>query len=392
MLNPLQLERIRNRLQWAVIASFLGLLWLPTLDSFFHWDKAPTPDENRLPAKFPAFNQRLDGIRDFVAGLESYYNDHFGFRKRLIRWNNHWKHELFRESPLPAVLTGREGWLYYSGDGMIENHLGLAPFQPNELREWQSLLETRRDWLARRGIRYVFVIAPNKESVYPEFLPAWLAKERSTSKLDQFLAYMKTNSTVEVLDLRPSLLEAKKSGRVYLMTDTHWNEGGAFAAHQELMRTLSRQLPLPEPLSLASFKKTFVQWKNGGDLARMLGQGQTMLERDVPSFAPVPPLQCLDIIQAPQLGATNKWNKETYPVFTENSNRTGTAIVFRDSFSGGWVPFIGHYFGKVIYFWEYNWEPAFIEKEKPVVVIDEMVERLFYTASPTKLKMSDKLK
>jgi len=390
MPNPRPLEKIRQVLQWAVIAIFFGLLWLPTLDSFFHLDKAPIPNENRNPAKFPVFNQRVTGIRDFIAGLESYYNDHFGFRKRLIRWSNHWKRELFKQSTLPNVITGRDGWLYYSDDGMIENSLGLARFQPKQLRDWQTLLETRRDWLARRGIRYLFVIPPNKESIYPEFLPKWLAEAHPTTKLDQFFAYMKTNSTVEVLDLRPLLLEAKKTGLVYLMTDTHWNYDGAFVAHQELVRTLARQLPGLEPLSLASFKKTISQ-KPGGDLAGMLGQERTMLEPEYPSFTPVPPLQPLRTIQAPQLLPGKKW-ETAGPVFTENPSRTNTAIIFRDSFSGAWIPFLGYYFGKVIYLSEQNWEPAFIEKEKPVVVIDEMVERFFYTANPVKLKISDGLK
>jgi alginate O-acetyltransferase complex protein AlgJ len=391
MPNPRQLEKVRQGAQWMVIAVFFGLLWLPTLDSFFHLDKAPIPDENRLPAKFPAFNQRLGGIRDFIAGLESYYNDHFGFRKRLIRWNNHWKHTLFRESPLPTVVTGRDGWLYYSGDGMIEECLGLTQFQPNELHEWQSLLENRRDWLAQRGIRYLFVIVPNKESIYPEFLPAWMGKARSTTKLDQFFAYMQTNSTVEILDLRPSLLEAKKTCQLYKMTDTHWNYAGAFVAQQELIRTLARQLPGLKPLSLASFKKTSMQ-RNGGDLAHMLGQDRTILEPADPSLTPLPPLQPLDETTAPQLVASNKWNKDTYPVLTENPDQTGTAILFRDSFSEFWTPFLGYYFGKVIYLWEETWEPAFIEKEKPVVVIDEVVERFIYTRSPAKLKASDNLK
>lgn len=349
------------------------------------------PDENRLPAKFPVFNERLEGLRDFVAGLESYYNDHFGFRKRLIRWNNHWKHELFLESSLPAVLTGRDGWLYYSGDGMIENHLGTSPFQPDELRQWQSLLETRRDWLARRGIRYLFVIAPNKESIYPEFLPAWMAEAHSVSKLDQFFDYMKTNSTVEVVDLRLVLRVAKKTRRVYLKTDTHWNTDGAFVTHQELMRALSRQLPVPAPLSPSSFKETFTDWKKGGDLARMLGQERTLIEQDAPSFTPLPPLQPLQTNQAPLLLPSKKWDIAG-PVFTENPNQTNTAIVFRDSFSTSWIPFLGYYFGKVTYLWEETWEPAFIEKEKPTVVIDEVLERFIYTRKPAELKIKDNLK
>ena len=391
MTTQIPQEKIRNGLQWTIIGVFLGLLWLPTLDSFFHLDKAPIPNENRAPATFPAFNHTIDGVRGFIAGLEQYYNDHFGFRKRLVGWSNRWKREWFKESAQPNVLTGRDGWLYYAGDGMIENCLGLARFQPGRLRAWQLLLESRRDWLARRGIRYLFVVPPNKESIYPEFLPEWMSKTRPKTKLDEFFACMKTNSTVEVLDLRPLLLEEKKSRLVYMLTDTHWNYDGAFLAHQELMRVLGRQLTGLDPLPQTAFKRTVTE-KTGGDLARMLGQEQSIMEHEYPSFTPLPPLPPLLATTLPGLVPGKKWDKFKDPVLTKNTNRSGEAIVFRDSFSGFWFPFLGQYFGKVVYLSEQNWEPAFIEEQKPMVVIDEMVERYFYTANPAELKIKDNLK
>ncbi len=390
MLNALPFEKTRKALQWAVIAAFLGLLWLPTLDSFLHLDKSPTANENRAPAPFPVFNQRLDGIRTYVAGLESYYNDHFGFRNKLIRMRNHWKSSFLKDSALPNVVTGRDGWFYFSGDNMIENFFARIPIPPQELRAWQSLLETRRDWLAKRGIRYIFVIPPNKESIYSEFLPDWLAHTRPSIKLDQLLAYMKTNSTVEIVDLRPPLLEAKRTNRVYMKTDTHWNLDGAFVAHQELIRALSRQWPGLEPLSLASFKRTYAQ-RTGGDLTQMLGLEKNVSEPDDPSFSPLPPLRPLQFNKVPNLLPGKKWSADV-PLVTENTNRAGEAILFGDSFSTFWYPFLGYYFGKVTYLSENTWEPAFIEREKPVVVIDEMIERWVYVNNPAQIKTTDGLK
>ncbi|MEI9865253.1 MAG: hypothetical protein WDN00_12025 [Limisphaerales bacterium] len=43
----------------------------------------------------------------------------------------------------------------------------------------------RRDWLAKRGIAYLFVVAPDKHSIYPEELPGWAVKVRPQTKLDQ---------------------------------------------------------------------------------------------------------------------------------------------------------------------------------------------------------------
>jgi alginate O-acetyltransferase complex protein AlgJ len=167
MPDSTKLDFLRKASRWILIIGFIGLLWLPALDSLFNLDKAPVPNENRAPASFPAFALSFSGIRSYVAGLENYYNDHFGFRKQLIRWEHRWRRSLFNQSSLADVITGREGWLYYSGERMIENYRGMTRFETKELKDWQALLESRRDWLARRGIRYLFVIPPNKDSVYP---------------------------------------------------------------------------------------------------------------------------------------------------------------------------------------------------------------------------------
>ena len=174
-------EQVKLRMAVVLMLCFGVLLWLPTLDFFFGLDQTQKPDENRAIAKLPVLPASLAGLHDFPAGLDAYFRDHFGFRNRLIRWERRWKHDLFKESASPDVIMGRNGWLFFSGDYMMEHFEGLRVFPAEELRNWQTLLEKRRDWLARRGIKYLFVITPDKQSIYPELLPEWLAGLRSTN-------------------------------------------------------------------------------------------------------------------------------------------------------------------------------------------------------------------
>ncbi len=106
---------------------------------------------------------------------------------------------------------------------MIDHYSGQLQFTPEQLHDWQVLLEKRRDWLARRGIAYVFVVAPDKHTIYPEELPNWVTKVRPQTKLDQFYDYMHAHSTVPVLDLREIVRGGKKTCPTYFQTDTHWN-------------------------------------------------------------------------------------------------------------------------------------------------------------------------
>lgn len=383
-------EQVKFRMAVVLMICFGVLLWLPTVDSFFGFDHSPQPNENRALAKFPVFTASLDGVHDYPAGLEAHFRDHFGFRNRLIRWERRWKHDWFQESASPDVFIGRKGWLYFSGDHMVEHFQGLKLLSPEDLKNWQTLLEKRRDWLAQRGIKYVFCIPPDKQSVYPELLPEWLSGLRATNKLDQFVAHMKAHSTVEVLDLRTVLLEAKKTDCTYLRTDTHWNTYGGFVAYQTLMETLRKQLPeLTPPLQLTNFDISPLS-QAAGDLSKMLSEPHAAPETNAFKYtlrSTQPKLKVVDISERlPQ-----KWRPLTEPKATLFDGAPGKAVVFRDSFAGTWYAFLGYHFHEVLYIWQYSWDAAFLEREKPAVVVDEMLERFFSNSDPAKLMEKDAL-
>jgi len=373
----------------AVLLSviFLVLIWLPTLDRIFHMDHAPAPIEKRVLAKFPEY-KGLSQSRQFVAGLEQYFNDRFGFRNRLIRANNHWKYQLFRESPNVEVATGRNGWLYFRGGKTLDDYFGFSRFNQQELETWRQLLEKRRDWLAKRGIKYLFTIPPDKHSIYPEYLPDWWVKSDKPGKVDQFMEYMKAHSTVEVLDLRKPLLDAKPLGVIYLKTDTHWNFLGGFIGYQAVVDALSRQIPGLKPLPLDAFDRKPSEWRIG-DLCTLMGDTTTREMQQV-SFTPRSPLKPLKLVSDPAR-LPKQWGPNNEPQVSENDSGQGKAVVFRDSFANRWRDFLGYNFKEVIYIWQYSWDTAFLEREKPDVVIDEMLERFFNEQDPLELARKDQL-
>jgi hypothetical protein len=380
MTNQTSSAGIDRKAGLALIILFIGLIWLPTLDSLWHLDRRPPQSERRKLAAFPVFNS-WNGTGHYLAGLENYFDDHFGFRNQLVHWNNHWKFKWFNESPVDMALQGRDGWLYWAAGDMLANYTQPATVNEQELKDWQKLLETRRDWLAARGAKYVFVIAPDKHSVYPEYLPDWVVTNGQPSKLDQILAYVRSHSTVNIVDLRPALIAAKSAGPVYLKTDTHWNNFGAFIGCQQLVRSLPGMTPLP----LDDFDRTAVV-ERGGDLAVCFGQQDEIHETQEVNFTPRPPLAPLEQTCAGSMGE----GTGTGAVVTRNPSATGKIVLFRDSFAEKWVQFLGYHFREAVYFRQTAWKKSFLESEKPDVVVDEMVERLFGEQEPRQLLASDK--
>jgi hypothetical protein len=375
-----------NSSRWSdrlLIGLFALALSLPILDSCFRFDPTSPPSENRVLADFPPLPGNRGDLKNYLSESELYFNDHFGCRRVLIMWHKKLKWSLFRQKNLRNdVLVGTDGWLFISGAGMIEHFRGALPFTELELNDWRKLLEHRRDWLAARGIKYLFVIAPDKQSIYPEYLPTWLKNLGGRTRLDQFLDYMHAHSTVEVLDLRPALLAVKKSAPVYLQTDTHWNELGAFVACEEIVRTLAvHQMPGLVPVSLSAFDQSN-PITTGGDLTRFLDV--SMVESNAMVLTPGSTLPRLNIFEP-----TGRQGKER--AFAKNSQGHGRAMVYDDSFGNFWVPFLGYQFGEADFFPQSHFDAAEIERQKPVVVIDEVVERFFNVADPKELSRLDAL-
>jgi hypothetical protein len=383
-------------MDWLWVAIFLGFLWLPTVDYVCHVDWTPPPEENRLLAPKPRLAQMdLDGLQKFLAATESYFDDHFGFRKRLVRWCQQWKQRLYHNRDVFLVLTGQHGWLFTTDRQMLDHYLGLDLFTPPQLQSWQRLLEKRRDWLAARGIQYLFVIPPDKHTIYPEYLPAWVVQTTPAvrqTKLDQFLQYMQAHSTVPILDLRPALLAGKKIAPTYLQNDTHWNQFGGFLAAQALIAALSRQTPDLPPLRLEDFYWTNVP-ATGGDLSNLLGEHPPEPNRF--DFKPKPPLRL-----PPSRELTNivrNWNpRDTTKVnhLVENAGLPAQpdAVIFHDSFGLAWLPFLGLSFHRIVFVWEdKEFNARVIEAYHPRIVVNEMLERMFNTEDPEALSAMEAL-
>ena len=389
-MNPRETVRGIHRLADAgLIALFFLFLWLPTFDSIFHVDRAPTPNEKRLLNACPEWSLARRSPGKFLAGVDAWFSDHFGFRNRLIRLHHKWERDIFRESSFSEVVVGRDGWLFYGGRRMIDNYRGASLFTTKELVAWRQLLEARRDWLAQRGIRYLFIVAPNKESIYPEQLPEWLAGPVATRKLDQFMAHMRAHSSVEVLDLRPALLEAKKEERAYLLTDSHWNAFGAFAAYQSILRAMGRQFPELDPLPIEAFDR-LMEEKPAGDLAELLGQAHILTEGPTAKLVPKPPRAPLQP-KVEQVIAPQTWTQERRPVYTEQPGQTRRIVLFRDSYANALQKYLGFHFARALYLWQPNWNTKVIERERPDIVVDEVLERYFNERDPRELRRADAL-
>ncbi len=345
--------------------------------------------ENRKPVARPVL--RKEAIKAFPAAYEAFFNDEFGYRDYLIHLNNLVRYELFNVSGVPRVLAGREGWLFYTGGtraaGMpIENHRGdLAPFPVYPFRQIAQRIEETRDALAARGIDYLLVIAPDKWSIYPEYLPETYQTGGAETCVEQLVSYLKSCSTVQVLDLRHALLANKdQAWPVYLKGDTHWSDLGAFHAAATILDTLRHRFPAIQPLLAADYEFTTVE-ATGTGLAAMLGL-QDHLRENTFRITPRRPTGVVLSADRP---------KKLLPLSARQDNPDlPRAIMLRDSFGTALAPFVATGFEHLEFIWTAKAKRTGLRKAlhdvKPDLVIEMRVERfMMHTSKYYKMHTDD---
>jgi hypothetical protein len=240
-------SRLRTRLDALLIGAFVVALLAPGLDLLMRPDSVRSAQrENRNATRFPQPIRDLPTLSKYPHVFEAWFDDRFGLRDQLLRGYQALRHFVFHCETSPVLIEGKHGWLYFGGDNSMPTQRGVHPFSAADLENWRRDIEERRDWLRKRGIEYLFVIAPNKQSVYPENMPDDLAGLGPT-RLDQLAAYMEKASDARFLDLRAALIAEKAHDQgddcVYYPLGSHWAWRGGWTAWNEIVRSLSDVLP-----------------------------------------------------------------------------------------------------------------------------------------------------
>ena len=187
-----------------------------------------------LPAA-PVIAADGDFNPDFLAETADYVNGRFSFRLEDITAWAKLNAALFRTSTAENVLLGRDGWLFYAPT--IHDYTGDAPMTARELYCAARTLYLLQEYAENRGGDFLFTAAPNKNTLYPEYMPA-RTRLGSVSDMDALYALL-GEMGVSYLDLRDVF--SQEAEPLYFKTDSHWNAKGAALAADALLAALSRE-------------------------------------------------------------------------------------------------------------------------------------------------------
>jgi len=394
-------KRFHYRLGITALSLFFVIcICLPLAELALGLDPTPVLNEYRELAPLPslaspvaavlqhptgrgAWSGLFQALAWYPADFTSYFDDHFGFRRLLIR--THSVLVLLGWPDKGEVIVGRQGWLFFAEPRAKASYQTTTLLSPQELAAWQRELERRRDWYAAQGSDYLVALAPEKSTMYAQFMPANVPRFGQRTRLDQMVEFLAANSDLQVIDPRDALVQASAQHRTYHRTDSHWNAWGGFVACQQILVKLSERHPNLHPKTLKDYtiREQEIQ---GKDLTVMLGLEHVIHEQAilVEPLASSRPQAAETGVESLPHGLWWAFQPEAYEVPDSDAP---TAVVVRDSFGNALIPFLAEHFRRSLFIHWYSMDESVILRERPDIVIEQMAERELQEEMPPRWGM-----
>ena len=277
---------------------------------------------------------------------------------------------------------GYDGWIYlgenYERSMSIHRDPVTAEGHALALAERENLAAWR-GWFEAHGVPHVwFMIAPDKEDIYPEHMPRW-AVPAAENLAEEIRA---TADPALVIDAVEALRVAKVQvdAPLFYRTDTHWTVLGGRIAVESLMarlRTADPGLVLPDdpPTRVAK-----VTPSGNGDLTRLLSITRPLVDfgTEIPPLGGVAPKFRVTDVAVPLGNGDGKIRLRLFE--SENALNKRTVLFLHDSFGGHMTDDFARLFDKT-YHATYGRQvldgmAAILEQVKPDFVVFEQVDRL----------------
>ena len=108
----------------------------------------------------------------------------------------------------------------------------------------KEMLESSQAWAESHDMKFYIVIAPNKNTVYPDYMPEGY-KMASYRRYDQFVDLI-NDSGITAVDLRDAMsqsVQANPQMNLYYKYDTHWNNHAGYIAYETTMNMIRKDFP-----------------------------------------------------------------------------------------------------------------------------------------------------
>lgn len=331
---------------------FMAICMLFSVGMFFI--EQPKPRANEILSPKPLLTFPDGSINThYLEDVTNYVGDHSAFRADLITLHHKILATVFKTSASEDVILGKEGWLFYQDTK--SDYVGKNVLSDSEIQTIAHNIKMMQNYVEEQGAQFLFFIAPNKNSLYGQYMPELeiLSKESNAQKL---MAAMQEEEIhfIDFYDIFQSEEEI-----LYHKLDSHWNNKGAALARDVILQTLEISDELQWYLSPYHTEKN-----HKGDLYEMLYPTGKELDDNVIfeipfQFVPDREIHGPDDIQ----------------IDTTREQKEHSLLMFRDSFGNALYPFLADSFGHSRFSRKMPYPLTMMQEVNADIVIVEIVER-----------------
>lgn len=324
------------------ISIFFLLCLLPSLGMAVF---GPSPLlANEVAPRTPKLNASL------FTDITDYVGRRFAFRPYLVSARSFLWEKFLKSSAEEQVILGSDGELFYGST--LDDYCGVG-LSDGELRQIASRLAGIQAAVEADGGRFLFTVAPNKNTVVPGAMPRRFPFGHESSNYVRLLPLLEEYG-VHCVDLRP-LFEGNPE--LYYRTDSHWTPEGAALAADELLRAAGRESSFAD----GAFRE---EGLHIGDLYQMLyptGKGREPELVYDPGFRHVT--------------ASDPRGGNAVTIRTSCPAGTGSLFCLRDSFGIALYPYLAEAFAEAEFSRSLDDMDARLAGSGADVVLLEIVER-----------------
>ncbi len=288
----------------------------------------------------------------YLSQIQDYAGDNFYLRQEMITAWSALNAKGLRSSITEDVVLGTDGWLYFADT--LPDYVGLQPMTDREIFSAARNLRLMAEYCESQGARFLFTLAPNKNSLYPEHMPNLTLPSARKPRDAKRLAEELERQGVDYLDC--FALFRGQEETLYFKTDSHWNGKGAALAADAVNKALGR--------SSGYFDGPFTQEEvHKGDLYDMLYPAGEGLEAD-----PVYSGELTIEYDVPIRSAEN------LTIMTHGGGE-GSLLMFRDSFGNNLYPYLADSFDAALFSRSMPYRLDLAAQREADYVAAELVER-----------------
>jgi hypothetical protein len=303
--------------------------------------------------------------------FDLWFADRLGLRFPLIYAGTNFHIGLLHRPLDRHIVFGREGWMFWTDDqdtapATMADARGKLRFKPTEVKRIDAQLRAAQDRLAECGIPSGVFVAPNKQSIYGEYLIN-VGANAPLTRLDVLETELSDAVRGMIIDPRPIMREAKRAHApvlLYPKTETHWNDLGAYYGYRAILEKFANraQIARMERAPLDQYQVTVASYP-GGDMATRVLFSPWRFADEYVSVRPKVPVAGPGEIQIDRVHFVQR-----------NPDGKGRMVLFGDSFATYLVPFLAQHFEEVHRYVGEQFDGRVVAMHHPDIVVLETLE------------------